>query len=252
MALATIIFALAVFSVIYYETKRNIKIPLRDFPAIEKIRYGIALAGEQGKGVVFTTGLTGIGPLLYACLEILKEVARRCARLGIKLIVPQNDPPSLALVTKTLEQVYAEEGKISRFDPQSVPFLSEEQFAFAAGYIGLVKRQDIGCAFLFGSFAGEALILAESGKNAGAFQVAGSVSPEQLAFFVATCDETAFGDEVYAISAKLSQNWKLLSNLRIADILKLVILTFLIIGSVCLAFELEFFERFRRFLFQVG
>lgn len=237
MILSLAIFLLTTALVIWYQLRKNApdqSIQIRDLPALDKIRYAVAVAAEKGRPVIFTTGLTNIGPLMYACLEILKHIARLCARLNCKLIVPQNDPPSMALVLKTLEDVYRSEGKLSTYDSQSVVFLSEEQFAFAAGYIGLVKREQVGAALLFGSFAGEALILAESGRNVGAYQVAGSVSPEQLAFFIATCDEVALGDEVYAISAKLSKNPTIMSNLRVGDILKVSVtvgLIFLILSS---------------------
>ncbi len=243
MILALIIFILAVFLLVYLNFS-NIKIELRELPIIPKIFYGVSLAAEKGRPIIFSTGLTGLGPLLYACVEILKEIARRSARLDIKLLIPQNDPPSLAYVNQALQSVYASEGKISKYDPLSVVFLSEEQFAYAAGYIGLLKRENVAAAFLFGYFAGEALILAESGKNVGAFQIAGSVSPEQVAFFLVTCEDVALGDELYAVSAKLSGDKNILYNLRVADILKLLCLVIILIGSAIHTKQTGFLDKF--------
>lgn len=231
MILSLIIFITIVFFLLAHQYLAS-DIPLREFPILKKISYGVSLAAERGRPVIFSTGLLGLGPLMYACVEILKEIARKCARLNLKLLIPQNDPPAIAYINQVLQDLYTSEGKISRYDPMSIVFLSEEQFAFAAGYIGLLKRENVSTAFLFGFFAGEALILAESGRNIGAYQLAGSISPEQIAFFLVTCDDVAIGDEVYAISAKISGDKTILSNLRVADTIKIFCLIILIVGSL--------------------
>jgi hypothetical protein len=136
----------------------------------------------------------------------------------------------MAIVEDIVRDGYRIEGRITSFDPRRIRFLSEEQFAFASGYIGMVHRENVGAAFLFGSFAAESLILAEAGQQIGAMQVAASVSPEQVAFFICTCDYTLIGEELYAASAYLSRESVQMGSLYGQDRAKLIFLIIIVVG----------------------
>ena len=83
-----------------------------------------------------------------------------------------------------------------------------------------------------GTFYAESLILSETGNSIGAIQIAGTAMPSQLPFFVAACDYTLIGEELFAASAYLSREPKLLGSLKGQDIAKAVILIALIIGII--------------------
>jgi hypothetical protein len=72
--------------------------------------------------------------------------------------------------------------------------------------------------FYQGAFFAESLILAETGNSIGAIQIAGTAMPAQLPFFVAACDYTLIGEELFAASAYLSKEPKLLGSLKGQDI----------------------------------
>lgn len=205
---------------------------IRRISGIDAIEYGVGRAAEQGRPVSFSTGITGVGPTLFACLGILRHVTRKIAAFKTKLIVPQNSPEAMAIVKDTVQSGYIDKKRGDLFDPESIIFLSEEQFAFASGYMGLVHRENVGTAFLFGSFAGESLILAEAGQQVGALQVAGSVSPEQVPFFICTCDYTLIGEELFAASAYLTQDPVQLGSLAGQDRLKLAVMFLIFIGCM--------------------
>lgn len=185
---------------------------------------------EMGRPISFTTGLTGVSPLFYACLGVLRFVARKAARFNARLLVPCSDPEALALTDVTLQNAYRSERKLSNYDPTSIRFLSSEQLAFASGYIGLMHREKPGSAFLLGSFAGESLILAESGQQIGAIQVAGTTAPEQIPFFISTCDYTLIGEELYAAGAYLSKDPVQTGSLRAQDVGKALLLILIFCG----------------------
>ena len=206
------------------------KIFIRRIPGIDAIDESIGRAVEMGRPISFTTGLSGVGPLLYACLGILRHVARSAAIFNSRLLVPSSDPEALAMTDATLQNAYRTEKKFSNYDPSSIRYLSSEQFAFASGYIGLIQREKVGSAFLFGSFAAESLILAEAGQQVGALQVAGTTSAEQVPFFITTCDYTLIGEEVYASGAYLSEEPVQSGSLRGQDIVKLLLAVLLFFG----------------------
>ena len=209
---------------------RGQKIFVRRIPGIDAIDESVGRSVEMGRPISFTTGLSGVGPLLYACLGILRHVARRAAVFNSRLLIPASDPEALAMTDATLQNAYRAEKKFSNYDPNSVRYLSSEQFAFASGYMGLIHRENVGSAFLFGSFAAESLILAEAGQQVGALQVAGTTSPEQVPFFITTCDYTLIGEEVYATGAYLSEDPVQVGSLRGQDLVKLLLVLLLLLG----------------------
>ena len=226
-----ILLALLIGPALYYifvAKKKNIFI--RRIPGIDAIDDTIGRSVELGRPLSFTSGLTGVSPLLYACLGVLRYIGRKAAVYKSRLFVPCNDPEALALTEATLQNAYRSEGRFSLYDPTMIRFLSEEQFAYAAGYQGLVHRENVGGAFLFGRFAAESLILAESAQQIGAVQVAATISSAQIPFFITTCDYTLIGEELYAAGAYLSKDPVQVGSLRGQDIAKLIIVTLIVLG----------------------
>jgi hypothetical protein len=221
--------------------RRGRKPKIRRIPGIDAIEEAIGRATELGRPIVFTTGLTGLSPLLYACLGILSHVARRAARMGTRLIVPQCDYEVMPIVEEAVREAYRDEGKLEEFRREDIRFLSPSQFAFASGYMGIVHRERAATCFLFGSFAAESLILGEAGQQVGAMQVAGTTSNEQVPFFITTCDYTLIGEELYAAGAYLSQESSQLGGLRGQDVAKVFTLGTIFLGLV-FAFLLTLFR----------
>lgn len=205
-------------------------VEVRRIPGIDAIEMAVGRSVELGRPLAFTTALTGIGPLFAACLGVMKHVARKAARFNSKFYVPCGDPESLVLADAAVQSAYRAERRFSSYDPTSLRYLSGEQFAFASGYIGLVQRENVGAAFIFGSFAAESLILAEAGQRIGAMQVAATVDSNQVPFFITMCDYTLIGEELYAAGAYLSKDPVLSGSLRGQDIAKCVVFLLLLIG----------------------
>ena len=203
---------------------------VRRLAGVDAIDEATGRSAELGRPISFSTGLTAIGPVLYACLGVLHYVARRAARFRSRLLVPQNDPTVMAVVEEVTRDAYRAEGRGASFDQKSIVFLSEEQFAFAAGYMGLIQREKVATAFLFGTFAAESLILAEAGQQAGAMQVAATVSPEQVAFFICSCDYTLIGEELFGASAYLTREPIQLGSLYAQDRAKLLFMILIVLG----------------------
>jgi hypothetical protein len=220
--------------VIYFirVSSRGKELYVRRISGIDALDETIGRSVELGRPISFTTGLTGVGPLLYACLGVLHYVAKRAARFGSRLLIPSTDPEAMAMTEAVIQTAYREERRFNNYDPSLIRFLSGEQFAFASGYMGLMHRENVGSAFLFGSFAAESLILAEAGVQVGAVQVAGSASPEQVPFFVTTCDYTLIGEELFAAGAYLSRDPVQVASLRAQDLAKAFIFVLVLFGVI--------------------
>jgi len=218
--------------VYYYihRARKGHRLFVRRIPGVDAVDEAMGRAVEMGRPMMFTTGLVGVSAVLFACLGILKHVARRAAGFGSRLIIPQVDPEVMAIVQSTVEETYRKQGRQELYRPEDITYLSGEQFAFASGYMGIAHREKVAACYLFGTFAAESLILAEAGQQVGAIQVAGTVSNEQIPFFITTCDYTIIGEELYATGAYLSKDPVQTGSLRGQDVGKLVIFLLILTG----------------------
>jgi hypothetical protein len=93
-------------------------------------------------------------------------------------------------------------------------------------------REKPAAIFLLGTFYAESLILAETGRSVGAIQISGTAMPSQIPFFVAACDYTLIGEELFAASAYLSREPKLLGSLKGQDAAKLFFILIIVVGVI--------------------
>ncbi|RIL08852.1 MAG: hypothetical protein DCC75_07880 [Proteobacteria bacterium] len=234
-----IIIALIVLPVLFYikRARQSREMYVRRIAGVDAIDEATGRAAELGKPIAFSSGLTTVSPVLYACLGVLFHVAKKSARYKTHVLVPQNDPAVMAIADNVMREAYRAEGRLSAYDPKSIVYLSDEQFAFAAGYMGLVQRERIATAFLLGVFAAESLMLAEAGQQVGAMQVAASITPEQVPFFICTCDYTLIGEELYGASAYLTKEPVQLGSLYGQDRAKLLFFCLIIVGTLISTFN---------------
>ncbi|HHN46187.1 MAG TPA: hypothetical protein ENN09_01985 [Planctomycetes bacterium] len=233
-AMVVISVLIVVPSIIFiWLARRKIFTPsVRRIKGIDAIDEAVGRSVEMGRPIFMSTGLTGISPLLLAVMGIMGHVARAAARFRQQFFVPQNDVQVMVLIEEHLREIYRDAGRPELFRPETVQYLSDSQFSYASGYMGMVHREKAGSCFLFGYFAAESLILAEAGKQAGAMQVAGTVDYLQIPFFITTTDYTLIGEEVYAAGAYLSDDPVQKGSIAGQDTAKAVILALLLTGIV--------------------
>jgi hypothetical protein len=99
-----------------------------------------------------------------------------------------------------------------------------------------MMREKPAANILMGYFYAESLLLAETGSRTGAIQIAGSDAYTQLPFFVTTCDYTLMGEELYAASAFLSRDARLLGSIKAQDLAKFAIVALILLGVLTSAF----------------
>jgi hypothetical protein len=187
----------------------------------------------MGKPIVYIPGLGGVSDIAtIASINILGEVAKKTAQYDSALLVPNRDPIVYTVVREVVKESYTKAGRPDAFKSDNVFFITTEQFAYAAAVDGLMVREKPATNFFLGTFWAESLILAETGAQTGAIQIAGTDSVFQLPFFITACDYTLIGEELYAASAYLSREPLLLGSLKGQDYGKMVILATVILGSV--------------------
>ncbi len=237
--LNNLIFALAFSTVVLtfiQVARRNPNLFIRKIPGLEAVEEAIGRAAEMGRPVFFVHGLHDMGSLsTIAAVSILARVARRSAEYDVRVRVMNNRPIVTAVSQEVVQQAYTEAGRPDAYDPDDVSLVATDQFSYVAAVSGLMVREQPAAVFLLGYFYAESLLLAETGASTGAIQVAGTDAYTQLPFFVTTCDYTLIGEELYAASAYLSREPRMLGSLRGQDVGKVFLMLAMVGGTIAMS-----------------
>jgi hypothetical protein len=229
-------FTLAFFAMVlffFWMARGGRKLYVRRIPGIDAIEEAVGRATEMGRPVLYVPGIQDIDDIqTMASLVILESVARMTAQYDTRIIVPTNYPVVMTLAQEMVKNGYLQAGRPDAYDADSVRYVTTEQFAYVAAVNGIMLRDRPAANIFMGPFFAESLILAETGYETGAIQVAGTANVHQLPFFVVACDYTLIGEELYAASAYLSKEPRLLSTLKGSDYMKVAIIIIVLVGSV--------------------
>lgn len=222
-------------AVLFYtrRARNGEKLFIRKIAGLEAVEEAVGRATEMGRPVLFIPGIDEIDRIdTLAGLAILQRVARITAQYESPLYVPVRYPMVLAAASEVVQQAYSTEGKLKSHNQDMVRYVAGEQFAFTATVNGYMMRERPAANIYMGAFFAESLLLAETGNAAGSIQIAGTAQPEQLPFFIAACDYTLMGEELFAASAYLSHEPVMLGGLKGQDLMKLLIVIVVILGAV--------------------
>ena len=220
-------------AVIYFiaHAKAGKKLFIRKIAGLEAIDEAIGRATEMGRPILFIPGINDMDDVqTIAGITLLGRVAKVVADYDIKINMPVARSLVMTTARETIREAYIGAGRPDAYDDDMVRYITDEQFGYVAAVDGIMVREKPATCFYLGAFYAESLILAETGNSIGAIQIAGTAMPSQLPFFVAACDYTLIGEELFAASAYLSGEPKQLGSLKGQDVGKLLAMVALIIG----------------------
>jgi len=204
---------------------------IRKINGLEAIEEGVGRATEMGRPVLFIPGIDELDEIqTIAGLSILSRVAKITAQYSTPLMVPVYYPLVLAAAQESIKGAYLDAGKGDDYDPEMAQYVAGEQFAFVAAVHGIMHRDKPATNVYMGSFYAESLLLAEEGQASGAIQIAGTANPEQLPFFIAACDYTLMGEELFAAGSYLSKEPLMLGSLKGQDWMKVFLVICILLG----------------------
>ncbi len=226
-----------IFNYYILRARKGKEMFIRKISGLDAIDESIGRATEMGKPILFSFGLGYITDMVViAALPLLRRIARKSAEYAVRLIVPNSDPIVMTAAQETVKEAYTEAGRPDLYNQDNISFLTSDQFGYAAGVDGIILREKPGAIFWLGYFYAESLIMAETGHTIGAIQLAGTTETTQLPFFVAACDYTMIGEEIYAASCYLKPEPVMLGTIKGEDFIKflliILITTFVILGTV--------------------
>jgi hypothetical protein len=226
---------LFIFLLLFFinRAKKGIQLFIRRIAGLSAVEEAVGRATEMGKPILYVPGLSTMDDVAtIAALNILSEIGKKTANYGTNVIVPCADPIVYTVAREVVKEAYTQAGRPDVYNPDSVFFVTDDQFAFAAAVDGIMTREKPATNFFIGYFWAESLILAETGATTGAIQIAGTDAVMQLPFFITACDYTLMGEELYAASAYLAREPLLLGALKGQDYSKAIIIGVLIAASL--------------------
>lgn len=230
---------LLVFFILFniYRAKGKKDMFVRRIPGLNALDDAIGRATEMGRPVLMVPGIGALNAISVQAINIFSQITKTAAQFGTPIRLCCADAAVFTVAQETIRDVYQSQGQIERFDVDSVRFVSDRQFAFAAGVSGIIHREQCAATFFLGEFFAESLIFAETANAVGAIQVAGSTQTVQTPFFIAACDYVLIGDEFYAASAFLTREPVLVGSLIGQDWAKIVTAAIVFFGFVAVSIE---------------
>lgn len=228
-----VLFVLLLVFFILFNIKRagtGKDIYIRRIAGLNAIDDAVGRATEMGKPVLMVPGLGDLNAISVQALNIFAHITKTAVRFANPIRLCCGNAAVFAVAQEVIRDVYQAEGMPERQEADSVTFVSDRQFAFAAGVSGIMLREQTAATFFMGEFFAESLIFAETANSIGAIQVASSTENTQTPFFIAACDYVLIGEEFYAASAYLTRKPVLVGSLVGQDWSKFAIATFIVIG----------------------
>ncbi|MBI2252851.1 MAG: hypothetical protein HYU63_08970 [Armatimonadetes bacterium] len=223
-----------------YHAKRGKELYVRRIAGLSAVDEAVGRATEMGKPVLYITGLADIDDIqTLTSLSILGYIAQKTAEYETSLLVPCCRSIVMSTAQEVVKESHLKAARPDTYRRDNIYYLSDDQFGFVAGVDGIMLREKPAANFYFGKFYAESLILAETGHSTGAIQIAGTAESTQLPFFVAACDYTLLGEELYAASAYLSKNPLEVGSLKGQDVGKFIFLLAIILGCILVTFKYD-------------
>ena len=206
---------------------------LRPIPGLKAVEEAVGRSTEMGRPILYVPGIQDMDQVeTVAGVIVLGHVAKMTARYETSLNVPVSRSIVMKAAREACRESYMLEGRPDMFNEDMVHYLTDDQFAYAAGVNGIMVREKPAACMYMGKFYAESLILAETGNSIGAIQIAGTASQAQIPFFVTACDYTLIGEEFFAASAYLSKKPELIGGVRGQDMIKVAIIVVIILSTI--------------------
>ena len=206
---------------------------VRPIAGLQAIEEAVGRATEMGKPMLFVPGIQDMNEIdTVAGLTILASVARTAAEYDTPLEVPTTRALVMTAAREAVQAAALAAGRPDYYNQDRIYYVTDEQFGYVASVCGWMYREQPAACFYLGKFYAESLILAETGNAVGAIQIAGTAETTQLPFFVAACDYTLIGEELFAASAYLSGEPAQLGMLKGQDFGKLAAMVLVVVGCL--------------------
>lgn len=206
---------------------------IRRISGLDSFDEAVGRATEMGRPVHMCNYSEGLGDAgTFAYWSFMAHVAKLCASYDTRIIVSDTSYLCNAVHQEIIRQAFLEAGRPDAYNRDDIRYYSGTQFAWTIAVKGMIAREKPAAQFLIGYFYAESLLLAEAGALEGAIQIAAQTNATQYSFFIATCDYTLIGEELYAGAAYLSKEPVITGSVVAQDIYRIAVFVVIVLGTL--------------------
>jgi hypothetical protein len=216
----------------------------RSIPAFTRLYRAIGLSVEEGTRLHVSLGrgglLGGRGGASLAGLAMLRYLTERTS-VGDQPPVATTGDPALALLAQdTLEAGYEAANAQELYLPTTGRLSGPTPFSYAAGAMPVLRDENVSANLLIGGFGSEVALITDTALRVGVPTLGGTDDPSAQAVLYAAAQEPLIGEELFAAGAYLGANPAHAASLTLQDILRWLLIAFLLGGALLrlLGFEL--------------
>jgi hypothetical protein len=215
---------------------RRRPIELRRISVFEDLKTAIERAVEAGERVHLSLGTgsvigTDYAPALSG-LAMLSHVAAATAMSDKPVIVTAGDGAMTTLAQEVVRSAYEKAKTTTRYQSNSSRLIGPTPLSYVAGIPILLDTEDVSVHILMGSFGPEGALAADVGQRHQVFVLAGTDDIQSQSLLFATAENTLIGEEVFAGGAYLTGNLLHLASLQAQDVIRLLIVVVILIGTL--------------------
>jgi hypothetical protein len=222
----------AVFWFFVNRTASGVKLVIRRIAGFDALDEAIGRCTEMGRPVHYTFGIGELDANVLASFDVLGYVAGQCAKMDTDLIVSNALGEVQMMTEEIVRAAYISAGKLDGYKADNVRYVSNVQTAYMSAILGIFQRERPGANLMMGPFFAESMMLAEAGQQIGAIQVGGTGRVIQVPFFIAACDYTLVGDELFVAGAYIGRKPIPVGAVYAQDFGKWLTLALVIVGSL--------------------
>ena len=209
---------------------------LREIPAFLRLKRAIGLAVESGQRLHISLGYGGVdgpqGAAGLVGLSVIQKVSR-AASISDKPPITTSGEAALAILSQdVMHASYSAVNAENRYDASLGQLTGLTPLSFTAGVLPAIYDQQVSVNMLLGSFGSEVGLLADAAERTGSLTIGGSDNLPAQAVLFASTKEPLVGEELFAGGAYLQVNPMHSSSLLAQDVLRWVLIGFIIVGAV--------------------
>jgi len=219
--------------------RKRAAFPIRAIAGYQALPGMIGLAIENGQGLHVSLGSSGLGgtssATALAANELLYQISLRSSVGGTAPAVTMSEPTAIPMAYGTLQAALRKRGAAPRgaFDPAVQWYAGgARSLAFAAALTGVMTNERSAYNVFAGGFGTELALPLLASQRARAASLATSDQLEGQAVAYAMADQALLGEEIYAAGASLGDSASALGGVIAQDLLRILIIGFLIVASI--------------------
>ncbi len=207
----------------------------RPITAFARLQRAIGLSIEEGTRLHVSLGrgslLTPRGGVSLAGLSMLRHLTERTSVGDLPPVATTGDPALVLLTQDTLKAGYEAAAAGDLYQSTTGRLTGLTPFSYAAGAMPVVSDESVAANLLLGGFGSEVALITDAAQRAGSPVIGATDDLAAQSILFASSQEPLIGEELFAAGAYLSGDPSQTASLTLQDILRWLLIVFLLGGA---------------------